>query len=175
MGVKTNKNKIVVALILIVLTLGLMTAIFSFSAQNSSETVGLSSKVTNFVAQIIFSNFSDYSNDFRIKVVDGLNLFIRKAAHFSLYFLLGGFVFMIFHTLFSRWKNLKKIGCVIAFSALYAGLDELHQLFVPGRSARFTDVLLDSLGALTGSIVCLCLVLLAVCIANEIKSKLKNK
>ena len=32
----------------------------------------------------------------------------------------------------------------------YAATDELHQVFVPGRSAEFTDVLLDSLGALAG-------------------------
>ena len=32
----------------------------------------------------------------------------------------------------------------------YAATDEVHQVFVPGRSAEFTDVLLDSLGALVG-------------------------
>ena len=30
----------------------------------------------------------------------------------------------------------------------YAGTDELHQLFVPGRSGQVSDVLLDSAGAL---------------------------
>jgi len=38
---------------------------------------------------------------------------------------------------------------------LYASSDEFHQLFVPGRAGRVTDVLIDSFGALTGIIVIL--------------------
>ena len=33
---------------------------------------------------------------------------------------------------------------------LIAATDEFHQLFVPGRGARVTDVLIDSLGAAAG-------------------------
>ncbi len=33
---------------------------------------------------------------------------------------------------------------------LYAISDEIHQLFVPGRSGKVTDVIIDSLGILTG-------------------------
>ena len=32
-------------------------------------------------------------------------------------------------------------------TVLYAGFDELHQGFVPGRTAALTDVLIDALGA----------------------------
>ena len=32
----------------------------------------------------------------------------------------------------------------------YAGTDELHQLLIDGRSGQWTDVLLDSAGAMTG-------------------------
>ena len=42
-------------------------------------------------------------------------------------------------------------------SFLYACTDELHQLFVSGRSGQFTDVLIDTLGALFG-----CLLLLMI-------------
>lgn len=38
----------------------------------------------------------------------------------------------------------------ILFSFLYACTDELHQIFVPGRSAQFRDVLIDTLGASFG-------------------------
>ena len=33
---------------------------------------------------------------------------------------------------------------------LYAGTDEIHQIQVAGRTAQWTDVLLDSAGVLTG-------------------------
>ena len=35
-------------------------------------------------------------------------------------------------------------------AALYAASDEIHQLFVPGRSGQLSDVILDSAGALAG-------------------------
>ena len=39
--------------------------------------------------------------------------------------------------------------------ALYAATDEIHQLFVPGRSGEIRDVCLDSLGVITGIIILL--------------------
>jgi VanZ family protein len=38
----------------------------------------------------------------------------------------------------------------LALSAAYAATDEIHQIFVPGRQAAVTDVLLDSFGAACG-------------------------
>ena len=35
----------------------------------------------------------------------------------------------------------------------YAMTDEIHQLFVPGRSCQVTDVLIDSAGVLFGSVI----------------------
>ena len=41
----------------------------------------------------------------------------------------------------------------ILFSFLYACTDELHQIFVPGRSAQFQDILIDTLGASFGATI----------------------
>ena len=41
----------------------------------------------------------------------------------------------------------------LIFSFLYACTDELHQIFVPGRSAQFRDVLIDTLGASFGTLI----------------------
>lgn len=35
-------------------------------------------------------------------------------------------------------------------AAAYAGLDEYHQSFVPGRTAELKDVFIDSLGIIAG-------------------------
>ena len=44
------------------------------------------------------------------------------------------------------------MGCAgdMLTAALYAATDEVHQLFVPGRSGQVSDVLLDSAGAIAG-------------------------
>ena len=41
----------------------------------------------------------------------------------------------------------------IFLSFLYACTDEIHQIFVPGRSAQFRDVLVDTLGASFGATI----------------------
>ena len=47
--------------------------------------------------------------------------------------------------------NIKK-AIIIAFlgTFLYACSDEFHQLFIPGRSGEFRDVMIDSTGGIIG-------------------------
>lgn len=47
----------------------------------------------------------------------------------------------------------QKILYSLLFGILYASTDELHQYFVPGRSARLFDVGIDTLGVFTGIII----------------------
>ncbi len=46
-----------------------------------------------------------------------------------------------------KW-NRREILLALLFCFLYAITDEFHQRFVPGRSGRFLDVLIDTSGAL---------------------------
>ncbi len=76
---------------------------------------------------------------------------IRKYAHMFEYFLLG-----VTSALFARELLIRRSGTPAAplsawgFSFLYACSDELHQYFVPERSAQFTDVMVDSVGFTLG-------------------------
>lgn len=76
---------------------------------------------------------------------------IRKAAHFSMYLLLGSFIYLFLMT-FTEAVGLT-IPLAIVFTALLAGVDEYHQSFVPGRSMQVQDVLIDSSGALFGMLL----------------------
>ena len=42
----------------------------------------------------------------------------------------------------------------IALSVAYATSDEVHQMFVPGRSAQWTDLLADAIGICVGTSLC---------------------
>lgn len=44
-----------------------------------------------------------------------------------------------------------RLGAVVLACAAFGALDELHQSFVPRRTAAFEDLLLDTLGALAGT------------------------
>ena len=51
----------------------------------------------------------------------------------------------------------------IGVTFLYACTDEFHQLFVPGRAGRFTDVLIDT----TGGIIMLLFIALVTHVARK--------
>ena len=52
--------------------------------------------------------------------------------------------FLTFSFLHGRRRFLIPIGVTF----LYACTDEFHQLFVPGRAGRFTDVAIDTVGGI---------------------------
>ncbi len=72
----------------------------------------------------------------------------RKGAHVVEYAVLTLLAFRFFQLSFYR----EALGRVLLLSALFAlmygATDELHQYFVPGRGARFSDVVIDGLGVL---------------------------
>src|SRR5690625_3729616 len=121
-----------------------MGVIFYFSHQTASESSELSSGVMNVILNIIsFISPVDISKDF-------LHFLVRKGALFSVYFVLG---VLIIHALFRRvhWK--RDVIFATTISILYAISDEVHQLFIPGRSGEVRDVFIDSGGAIVGIIL----------------------
>lgn len=97
-----------------------------------------------------------------------LNSFIvRKFAHFFEYAVLG---FLIGCALFISRRRFSPITAVIC-SALYSISDEMHQYFVPGRACRIFDVGVDTLGALTGTLILALIILIVNSIAMRRKEK----
>jgi len=80
------------------------------------------------------------------------NFLIRKIAHFSEYLILSILTTNTLAVSF-QWKN--KLYYLISFilCTLYAASDEIHQLFIPGRSGQINDVILDSFGVLAGIMI----------------------
>ena len=72
---------------------------------------------------------------------------IRKSAHFTEFFILGSLAFWAARRgRAPRWQRswmLQAIGLAVAYSLV----DELHQAFVPNRTASLSDSAIDSLGA----------------------------
>lgn len=133
-----------------VCSLLIMGLIFFFSSQDGQA----SSRTSGFFVSLLRPFLSE----------DLAVVLIRKGAHFSIYTALGFCVFLFLTTFFrqnafqSRLPFLKAGTSALIFCFLYAASDEIHQLFSDGRSGQFSDVLLDSCGALCG-ILLLCLIL----------------
>lgn len=75
---------------------------------------------------------------------------IDKMLHFVAYALLSALFLRAFKT--SRIKNNVKLMLILSVlcSSLYGISDEIHQYFVPYRSADLMDVLADILGGIMG-------------------------
>lgn len=83
------------------------------------------------------------------KVLRYLVFPVRKCAHLSLYLILGILVISLLREYMVINNKLVFWALLICF--LYACSDEIHQLFVPGRSGEVRDVLIDTLGSILGA------------------------
>ncbi|MFT8351502.1 VanZ family protein [Clostridium saccharoperbutylacetonicum] len=74
------------------------------------------------------------------------NFIVRKCAHFLEYMMLA----LLYINVAKHYFTIKAvIISTVAFVFAYACLDEIHQLFVPGREGAFRDVLIDTCGGVT--------------------------
>ena len=119
-----------ISIILVILWMILIFIMSSFSGNDSSNQ-------SNFIVDII-------SNIFNINNIELLSLIIRKLAHFTEYFILGILVSNMIYYL-NKKKYISIIICI-----LYAISDEIHQLFVVGRSCKIIDILIDNFGSILG-------------------------
>ena len=83
-----------------------------------------------------------------------LHNLVRKAAHAFNYFVLGCLAYRTFWLFDGRKRWRRFVLFAALFCVAFAALDELHQLYVPGRSGELRDVLIDSISALAGIGVC---------------------
>ena len=82
------------------------------------------------------------------KKTNKLITFVRKSAHFIIYFLLGFLVINLFIEFNLSYSQIIVFSLLLCF--FYACSDEIHQLFIVGRSGRVFDVLLDSVSSFLG-------------------------
>ena len=149
-------------------TLGVMIVIFMFSAESAEKSAESSSGFIQFIINI-FNNL--FNSEHSITITNTIEHFVRKTAHFCIYGLLGFNAYWLF-----LWncKNTKK-HMILLFSVIlsfiYACSDEIHQLFSPGRSGSFGDVLLDTSGAFCGALA----LIVIIFIYTHLKEKKVNK
>lgn len=150
----------------LILTIVIMGVIFYLSAQNATESSDMS---MGFIRRFLHKRLIEVMSVESAEMIEkGIETIVRKSAHFFIYTCLG---FCSAMTLYYSEKVNK--GCILfilslAFCIFYASTDEVHQLFVQGRSGEVRDVLIDSAGSTTGILLSM-----FVCkIASVLKKKL---
>ena len=77
---------------------------------------------------------------------------VRKSAHLIEYAILGGLTGRAVTTTGARVSR-AMIARTLVYCAAYAVLDEAHQTFVPSRTGSGIDVMIDIIGATTGTML----------------------
>lgn len=146
------KKKLILSVIIAIPVLICFVIIFLFSSQDNVKTNDLSRSFTKKIAEIVFSNFSAMKDDIKNNIILEMNLFIRKAAHFSIYLIMSVFIYAEA----VLWLKKYFLGGIVSVGicSFYAVIDEFHQSLVPGRTPLVKDVIIDSCGAIFGTLVC---------------------
>lgn len=160
-----------VFLVLIILW---MAGIFVFSSRSGDESTEDSYFVGNMVGEIFVPGFDEWSAEKQQAFAEKIDHPVRKTAHATEYAILGLLAAGVCIPEVMGRRDEKtmseEVGCSRTtkseyakirrellipwgIAALYAATDEFHQLFVPGRSGQFSDVILDSAGALAGLLI----------------------
>lgn len=135
-------------------TIFLLFLIFGFSAQDGESSGSLSFEISLYLVKLFSPRLpAAMSEELLLERAETIHFFVRKAAHMTEYFLLA----LSLQLPLSAWlseKLSRKTRILAGFlcTVLFAALDEFHQTFVPGRSGNFTDVCIDSTGALIASL-----------------------
>ena len=127
-------KKIIIKILLVILW---MIVIFCFSNQVSDDSTKLSNG-------LIKSTICKVSKDCD-KTINKTFKPVRKCAHFCVYLILGLLVMNCFNI------NKKYIIYSLIICLLYSISDEVHQIFVPGRSCELLDIIIDTSGSFLGS------------------------
>ena len=98
----------------------------------------------------------------QVELVHKMHTPIRKLAHMAEFGSLAALSFLFLLT----WagKVLWRYAASLGFTLIYAATDELHQLFLDGRGARLSDVLIDFIGAF---IACTLLLIVVIIIRRH--------
>ena len=129
-----------------------MLFIFTMSSFGHNSSDAQSNLFVDFIAQ----NFPHVRHGLENNLISLTTLIflVRKTAHFTEYAILSSLFFLNLKS-WQKPKNSTSMNILLSliFSFLYACTDELHQIFVPGRSAQFRDILIDTLGASFGATI----------------------
>ncbi len=147
----------ILAVILVVFIILNLAFIWINSSKISSESDKTSSKIAKIVAEKTVKDFHELPKTKQQAKIKETNGKIRSTAHFAEFIPLGILLFfLMINILFCKKKIKLVVFCSVSallMCALCALSDEIHQIFVKGRSFEVKDILIDTLGSFVG-IVC---------------------
>lgn len=116
-----------------------------FTASSDSKSFEHSSRIIAPILHWLFPQMPE-------KTVDLIVFLARKCCHLAEYAVLALLVWRALHSSKNNppeW-SWPKVGVTLLIVFLYAASDEFHQIFVPTRTPRIHDVVIDTVGGALG-------------------------
>lgn len=126
-----------------------MVVIFYFSAQPGMDSTQISSRIAQHIMDFFNWIFNGHSPSFIKDVILNGDHYVRKSGHAIEFAILGVLTASLFARLFIGKYHI----IALAVCTFYAASDEFHQLFVEGRAARVSDIVLDTIFAFAAIII----------------------
>lgn len=155
------KKKNILRGVSIILVAVWMILVFVLSHQVSDDSSNTSGNTIRWIIKLLDRDITKEKLEIKVELLQPV---VRKLAHFTLY-MVGGVLIVI---MFLQFKESIQQTKLLSFllGTIYAVTDEIHQIFVPGRSGEIGDVIIDSSGVLTGVII--------ISLLMYVKGKIKN-
>lgn len=125
--------------------------IFIFSFSNDTGVVSTKKSDGLIIRLVEVISNKELSDSEKEKWIKYLVVPVRKSAHLIVYLILGLLIYSFVREFLPG--NLKAFLLSSISSFIYAGSDEVHQMFVSGRSGQVSDVFLDMIGVLFGIMI----------------------
>ncbi len=120
-----------------------MIVIFSFSQNIGDESSSKSKKVVTTIVEVVEKNKTKKQKEV---IVNKIHIPFRKIAHALEYGILCILLILALKT--TSINNIYSVALIM--SIIYASTDEIHQLFISGRSGEMKDICIDTIGAFIG-------------------------
>ncbi len=153
-----------------------MGVIFYMSHQVAEVSSDMSESLIFLWMRVVVPNFETLSIELQMGYIENLQYVVRKCAHMGEYAVLGMFMLRAMYaygyqlaaigveekqSAYNIWREDIKIKKYWLLSwilgTLYAVSDEIHQLFISGRSGQISDVMIDGTGVIIGIFIYHCM------------------
>lgn len=150
-----NMKKIISYILLIVW----LVVIFMLSHQTSEVSGGVSGSILYDTLSYIYGIFSLNTANLN-DLIEIIHEPIREIMHALEYFILG---ILFMNVLYQSGMKTKLVMISILFCLIYSITDEIHQLFINGRTFQFFDLFMDFIGYMSGIFISNCFIKKLIC------------
>ncbi len=137
---------------ILIISAAVLSAVFVVcnSSVSGKKSYAVTSVVSEKVAEITVGGFEEMPENARKREVKRIDAIVRGLAHAAEFAVFGFVLIFILRYVFGIKKRLCVFLIGVSLCAAFAVIDEVYQIYIPGRIFDLVDAAEDFLGAIAG-------------------------